>query len=367
MKIIIDRKDLANALAEVAPFTPQKPVLPILPNVKITTKGNRIKFEATDGRNTIRLYSMADEIDQDGSFLVDARLLSQFIQKSDGDKVTLSIENSTLNIRHPSGDADICTTPADEYPDVNIPTDNLKSVTMPSVLLSECVEFCKSSVGTDELRPTTKYIYAYIKDGSLSYCGTDTRRLTANCVESEAFVGIDMDWYIDPMIFSAITRLCKTSPTVRIDVAANTVSYRFGNTIISSQTPKGKFPDFKRVIPHDYPNMCVIDRKEFISAASRVALFCNQMGLCRLTFTMLDVEISADNLEKARRASESVTAHGHGEELTIGVQIDFLISLINAFDSDKLYIYTSDSAHPILIKDDETSAKVALVMPIIIQ
>lgn len=362
MRIIINRGTLAQALGEVSPFINPKVVIPILKGIKVTTKGKRIKFEASDTQAVIRKYAVAEEIDCDGEFIVEADF-DKYIQKVKGDTVTLEYTDGTLTVIHSKGRAEFSTMPATEFPKFDMPSEDVTEIKLPAALLADCVSSARGFVGTDDLRPQMKPIYAYVRGGEFGYCATDTRVMITEHNPVEASDATDIHWYIEPSVFSAIVRGCKGGEEVTVRIAPAAVSYRLGNTIIQTVQTKGKFPDFNRVIPPNWAIECHVDRRDLTETLNRVAMCADFSRLVKLAITPMDMAVSSDNIETQRRSSETLQHNGCNGEITIGFQSDYLLLSLGAYRSDEVCFRLTDASRPMLIHSAERPNMTILQMP----
>lgn len=363
MKIVIDRSILASALSEVTPFVPQKTNLLILKNAKITTRGNRVKIEASDTGASIRRYVEAVEVDRDDSFLVDCVALNSLIGKCKGDTICIEVDGETVSVTHSKGKAEFSSAPAKEYPDFYMPVDGYTEVNIPSTLLSDCINTAKGFVGTDELRPQMQSIYCYVKDGEFGYCATDTRKMVTDIAPIANADGIDVNWYIAPWVFSAVAKTCKEVEDVVVKVSPSHVAYRFGNTIIQTVQTKGNYPDFNRVIPKDWAIECHIDRRELADSLTRVSMFSNSMRLIKMTVNQLDMSVSSCDLDNMKSSSETLQHNGCNGELTIGLHADYLATCLGACKSDEICLRLTDQSRPMLIFQAQKPNMSQLLMP----
>lgn len=366
MKIRINRSVLADALAEVLPFVGQKSPILILKNVKITTKGNRVKFEANNQQASIRSYVEAIEIDQDGSFVVDCADITSFVARCKGDEITLITDSDTLTVNHSKGGAQFQTMRVEEYPDFDMPTDKITEANIPGALLRDCINVAKAFVGTADLRPQMKPIYAYVKNGEFGYCATDTRKMATDHMSVANVDGVDVNWFIEPAVFSALSKSCANVDTVIVKVSPTHVSYRVGNTIIQTLQTKGNFPDFKRVIPATWGMECAVDKAELLDSLRRTALQCEENRLVKLNITQMDMTVTADNLTKLKKSSEQLQHNGCNGEIKIGMQVDYLMTCLGACASNEVVLRITDPARPMLIHQADKPNAVVLLMPMVV-
>lgn len=362
MKILIDRKKFAQALAEVVPFAPQKSSLLILKNALIVTKGGRLKVEANDTQCSMRKYIDVIETDQDGQFLVEIGTLSKYISKIKDEQIELVVENNTLVVKHRKGQSEFQTTPAEEYPAMKMPDDDASEVIIPSAVLVDAVKSARDFCGKDDLRPQMKPIYAYIENGHFGYCATDTRVLINDETPVEGEYP-DINWYIEQSAFNAIANTGKDVETVHIKITPQSVMYRIGDTVIQTLQTKGKYPNFKRVIPNSSDIECGVDGKDLVDTISRVGMFCADSRCIKIDVSRMDITVSAEDFTLLRKSSETLQHNGCNGEITIGFHADYLSTCIGVCKSDEICLRMTDSSRPMLIQDTDKPSRTVLIMP----
>lgn len=367
MKIRIGLKELAAALTEIAPIVSIKNTLLILSNVKITTKGNRVKFEGSNQQMSVRRYAEAIEIDEDGSFLVNCADLTSLIGKCRGEEIEIEVSDEIVSIKHSCGKAEFSTMNVAEYPELEVVDKDTIEITLPSSILADCIATARNFASTDEFRAVMKPIYAYVKDSEFGYCATDTCILATDRYAVESLGVNDTNWFIEPFSFGALLKACKYADNAVIKITPAQVSYRLGNTIIQTAQTQGRYPDFNRVIPKQWDKECVVDRLEFADSLKRVALFCEQSRLSSLSISTFDMTISANNLTSMKKSSETIQHDGCNGDINLGMNIDNLLRCVESCVSDKIELRMTDPSRPMLIYEIGKPYAVKLIMPMSIQ
>lgn len=361
MNIQINRKNLSDALIEVGAIVGKNKILPLYNNVKFVTKGDRIRLQASDTENTIRKYLVATSIDQDTDFLVDCKSVSDYLKALKDDDVTIEVADHTFTIKHKKGKASFPTLDAADFYEPKL-TDECKAVQMPSSILVDAIENGMQFVSTDDFRPVMQNIHAEIKAGKFSYCATDTRKL----VLDEIPFGdeqIEFEWIISAATASFIANAARKVVQVTISDYESMVSYHMGDTMIFAQKIHGNFPDGRRVIPKDNSIVVETDKKEFLEAIKRATLLVSAASpQVKLSVSMIDIAIVAEDLDKGKRATENVAATSN-TSITIGFSAQFLKECVDAYGGDKLKITLKDPSRPLLLVDDTHPFKSILLMP----
>lgn len=362
MKLRIDRKTFAQALAEVAPFAPAKPAIMVLKNARITTKDKWMKIEANDTETSIVRYVEMLECDTDGSFLIDITEFNKFIAKTRGEEIEIQVDGNEIKVVHSKGKAEFMTEDADVFPAFNMPEAETTEITIDAKVLADAISKARNFVSTEVIRPVMCAIYAYVEDGEFGYCASDTHRLI------HGHTPIDMpdtkiNWYIMPSVFGAIVNMCKTADMVKLQISDSHASYRAGGTVIQTVMAKGNFPNFRRVIPSEWAIECAVDKLELTDALGRLSLFCDVSQCVKLNITPMDMTISADNLSDMKKSTENLTHNGCGGDITIGVNVGNMSASVSVFGAGDVLMRMTDSNRPIVFAQQGCDNFVTLSMP----
>src|SRR5699024_5171926 len=117
---------------------------------------------------------------------------------------------------------------------------------------------------------------------------------------------------------------------------------------------KGNFPPVRRLFPEQTDHYAVVNTADLVEAVRRVALVLDRAAPLRFTFDASAVTMDASGSEQAR-ASEPVDSHlTGGDEVTLGLNPQYLIEALGAVRSEfvRVTFTSSDNANklsPILV------------------
>lgn len=360
MQITISRKVLADALNELAPLAGKNKALLVLNNVKFVTKGNKIRMQTSDADTTIRKYVDAEEIDQDGSFLVDCASLTAFVNKINGDRLTLVLNDNTLAVEHSKGKASFQALPPDDFHEVNM-ADESVSVILPAQDFAKLVSIARNFVSHDDYRMILRPIKAIVEGGRFTVCATDTRAMFTDSIElaGEAPAAA---WTIEQSVFGMLVNACKDEESVTVTVSPRSVTYRIGTTTFYTSQTQGNYPDFNRVIPKSHKIEVKCDKNEVLNTISRASLFVEESNLVSVAVDETEMNIAVNNISKLKNMSEKVTCESN-EQITLGVDVRILAECVKACAAANLTIELEDASHPIVFTDSDSPNRVVLCMP----
>ena len=116
---------------------------------------------------------------------------------------------------------------------------------------------------------------------------------------------------------------------------------------------KGNFPPVRRLFPEATDHHAVVNTAELVEAVRRVSLVLDRSAPLRFTFTNESVSMDASGTEQAR-ATESVDATLAGDDVTLGLNPQYLLESLGAVKSEftRITFTSSDNANklsPVLV------------------
>jgi DNA polymerase-3 subunit beta len=133
--------------------------------------------------------------------------------------------------------------------------------------------------------------------------------------------------------------------------------------VLTSKLIDGTFPDYSRVIPTGNDKLLKLDPKSFFEGVDRVATIATEktravkMGLepDKVTLSVT----SPDN----GTAAEEVPAQYASDGFEIGFNANYLKDILQQIEGDSVELHLADPGAPTLIRKDEKSPALYVLMP----
>ena len=125
-----------------------------------------------------------------------------------------------------------------------------------------------------------------------------------------------------------------------------------------------RFPDYQNVIPRDGDSQLSIDRDVLKPVLARVAILSNEKyrGV-RLTLEADELKIMANNPEH-EEAEEVVAVNYSGNRIEIGLNVSYLLDILNTMPKGNVLFTFSGSEKSVLIEQENDSLDALnVVMP----
>ncbi len=373
MKFSIKKSLISKVLNHCQGIVGKRHLSPILSAVRIEAKNNKITCNATDLDLDI-IESIETDVEKEGIIAINASVLHEII-KTFNDEDILSFDATDpefLMIKSGRSRFKLALLPYDDFPIIKHDVKE-DSFTIDVSSLLDLFDKTKNAMSTDESRYYINGIFLHIdseEEGDVIKCvATDGHRMSsAFCAKPE-----DIDSLRSVIIprktvneFSKV--LDKHEGDIKIGIGDTKISFKFDNIIFTSKLVEGNFPDYKKVIPADNPIRVDINKRDFSNAVDAVSkLFTSSIssknaGLIKLTLKDQSLTVSSQT-EGDNNAEITLQVAGELEDIEIGFNYKYLLDVLSSIDSEKLSILLKDNATPAIVKQEDSSSSLHIIMP----
>jgi len=355
VKFHVNRDVFSEAVSFVVKLLPQRNPQPILAGVLIeATADGQLALSAFDYEASARTTIEAT-IDEPGTILVHGRLLSDIASRLPNAPIQMTTEDDG-NIALTCGSARfaLASMPVEEYP--AIPEVTGESGLVPADDFATAISQVAFAASRDDVTPVLTGVQLEVAGQQLSLVATDRYRVALRDIDWDG--GQEEAHALVPA--RTLTEVGKTfSHGGNISIAFSgsgdreIIAFTAGNKTVTSLLIKGNFPPVRRLFPAQTDHYAVVSTADLTEAVRRVALVLDRSAPLRFTFTTSSVTMDASGGDQAR-ASESVDAHLQGEDVTLGLNPQYLLESLAAVKSEfvRITFTSSDNANklsPVLI------------------
>ncbi len=372
MKATIERAKLLRCLSHVQSVVERRNTIPILSNVLIEASADgRVRVMATDLDLQVIESLDAASVETPGAITVSAHLLFDIARKlPDGSQVSLETADNRMTVKAGRSRFQLPTLPRDDFP-VIVEGDLPTSFELPARVLAELIDRTRFAISTEETRYYLNGIFLHVSDDEapvLKAAATDGHRLARFTLpRPEGAAGMP-DVIVPRKAVGELRKLLEESLDGNVEIHLSASKVRFtlggeGGVVLTSKLIDGTFPDYSRVIPTGNDKLLKLDPKSFYEGVDRVATIATEktravkMGLDTDKVTLSVT--SPDN----GTAAEEVPADYRSEAIEIGFNANYLKDILHQIDGDTVELHLADPGAPTLIRQDEKSPALYVLMP----
>ena len=368
MKFSIKRDILLKSLNLVQGVIEKKNTLPILSNVLLDVKKDKIVIVATD-LDLIFYEEISDVvIEKEGSTTTSAAILYDILRKVSANselvfdlksenKLGVKVENSNFNL--------LCL-PTDNFPNFSDNFESQEIIIDRSKLLS-LLNKTKISISNDDTRHYLNGIYLHATEAEgksyLTAVATDSHRLSSSSIELDNIGNLNSLILPKKTVFQLCNLLQETNGDVKIKTSDTKIMFNIGKINLTSKVIDGKFPDYNKVVPSDNSKILHVQSKDFINSIERVTtVSIDRKEGVKLVINKDNIKLSV-NSTNSGEGIEVIKANFNSNELIISFNSKYLLDIASEVEDNKLKINLKDSTSPVLIEDMADKNSYYVIMP----
>ena len=372
MKATIERATLLRCLSHVQSVVERRNTIPILSNVLIEAgEGGTVKVTATDLDLQVVENMSAASVESAGAVTVSAHLLFDIARKlPDGSQVSLETADNRMTVKAGRSRFQLPTLPRDDFPVIvegELPT----SFELPSKTLAELIDRTRFAISTEETRYYLNGIFLHVSDEQrpvLKAAATDGHRLARYTIDRPEGAAGMPDVIVPRKAVAELRKLLEEAldSNVQIDLSASKIRFALGGeggVVLTSKLIDGTFPDYSRVIPTGNDKLLRLDPKSFYEGVDRVATIATEKTRAvKMGLEADKVTLSVTSPDNGT-AAEEIAAEYKSDGFEIGFNANYLKDILSQIDSDMVELHLADAGAPTLIRKDENSPALYVLMP----
>jgi DNA polymerase III subunit beta len=366
MKLTCTQENLNFGLSLVSHLASKSTNLPILNNVLLKAEKGELQLITTNLEMGIKLI-VRGKIDKEGSFTVQAKLLSDYIGLLPKENVNLEVDEGNLNLKCLNYQTQIRGLEATEFP-LLPEIDKKNKIVVSADELKKAVNRVAFCAALDESRPEISGVLFKINEKKLIIAATDSYRLAekrvevseSNLTNSQIIIPLKTIQELQRILFSQMEK------NLTIYFNENQVLFSIDNVELISRLIEGQYPDYEQIIPTQPKTKAKIKVGEFLQAVKSASLFCKP-GINDVKLTLVpgseELVVMASNANLGENIT-NLKINLTGEENEIVFNYRFLIDGLNNIDTEFVNFEVTNNAIPGVFKPINDDNYLYIIMPI---
>ncbi len=351
-----------------------------LGGIRIEASGNHLAVVGTDLDLTVHVSTEAIGI-TDGVCVAPAKLLADIVRSLEPGAVTIEAEGEKVEIGAARSRFSLRTFPVDDFP--SLPEPPQPATFLPAGSLASALRQVVRAASSDDARPLLTGVLIAAEGNGVRMVATDSYRLAMRDIDGSDALADNSQILVPARALAELQRLSlmgaatkETGPsgdesgadgagaTVGLSVGEHDVTFTAGGVKVSTRLLDGSYPDYRQLIPAEYPNRLHVGKDSLLDALRRVRLLVRDNTTpVRLSMRPGGVDLTVVSQEVGD-ASETVDADFDGSELTIAFNPTYLIDGVEAVTGDEVVLETVDATKPATVRAAEETNFHYLLMPV---
>ena len=372
MRFIVSSSALFNRLQTIGRVINSKNTLPILDCFLFEIQDNILTITASDSETTLITNLELVESDANARFCINAKTIQDSMKEIAEQPLSFDInpDNMEITANYQNGRFNIVGQSADEYPEMNLPQEDMNALIIPAETMLNGINRCLFATADDELRPIMNGVYINIEPASITFVATDAHKLVKYSSEQPSELTAA---FILPKKPANLLKgmLLKEEAPVKVSFDSKNVLFNLKNHTLVCRLIEGSYPNYNAVIPTANPNKVLIDRIELVNGIKRVAVCSNPAtNLIRMDIADNKINLTAQDIDYSMSANETISCSYDGQSITIGFKSTFLVEILSNIETPTVVIELADSTRAGVFKpvydEKQSSDTLMLLMPMMI-
>jgi DNA polymerase III subunit beta len=362
MKVSATREHLLEALQSVIGVVERRQTMPILSNMLLSARDNRLRVTATDLEVELTAAAQID-LQQAGDVTVPGRKLYDIVRTlPERAPITLTRESDKMIVRGGRSRFTLSSLPAGEFPVIG-EINSQQSLTLPAADCRRLIDKTHFAMAQQDVRYYLNGTLLETDGKALRAVATDGHRLSWCELSLNGTAGELQQIILPRKGVLELQRLLDGQGEITLDLGSSHVRIQIGDVRLISKLIDGKFPEYSRVIPVHPPRIMTAPREGLRAALQRTAILSNEKyrGV-RLMFAPGLLTVQAHNPEH-EEAEDQLEVDFGGEALEIGFNVGYLLDALAAIETDSVEVCLTGPDSSCLIRAPGDATVKYVVMP----
>jgi DNA polymerase-3 subunit beta len=360
MKITIARNTLLPALARAATVADRKATLPVTECVLLSADATGLRVASSDLYHSVS-QTVDCEVKAPGACAVPASELLRRIKAMPAGAITIALNDKqsiTITAKGTKRKFTMHALPATDFPSIpEMPGTADVMETLTTETLALLIKQVIFAVSTDETRAHLNgALFQFGEDGTLRIVGTDGHRMSI--VEAQVSAEKKSDTVVPLKALQAWQKVLnnKDAPTtVTFAKDGSTAFLRVAGVDFSAKLTDAQFPPYAAVVPEKCETLAVVDRAALAGAIKAVSLAASsRTNGVHVTLNGALV-VQAESGEAGNARDELNVDYG-GAEQRFGLNADYFVQALDAFECDEVALSVTGELDPILVVPAKVSS-----------
>lgn len=374
MKFISLVENLKKAINLAERITGKNLTLPVLSNIYLATNKNGLRILATDLELGIEL-TVAGKVEAEGQAVIPAKTFANFLNNLSEEKITLESEKQGIKVKSENYEALFQGINPEDFPIIPaVKTD--KYLEIDKKVFYEAINQVLPSIGYISTKPELNGVYLKLEKNILTLVGTDSFRLAEKTITDKDFktnIKDKLEMIIPLKTMQEVSRISQESSedvnatTIYPDV--NQVQFSFKNTDeirLVSRLINGRFPEYHSIIPKEFENKIIVNKKDFTDATRIAGLFCGKINDIKLKLnpSQKKIIIEAQDPSLGKSQNTLFVKSIEGSPLEISFNYRFILDGLNSIKGEEVMIGLNKENNPGVFQAENNNDFIYILMPI---
>lgn len=369
MKLQLLQEQFSKSLNLASRFASPKVQLPVLANVLLSTQNNKLLIAATNLEMSISL-SVGAKIEEEGSITIPAKTLNDLVTNIGPGQLSLETDKEQMTIKAEGFSSTITGMNSSDFPSIPQTLEE-ESVAIPWHNLESALNEVLFSVSSDESRPILTGVLLIFNKDSLVLASTDGFRLSQKLIKIPT--APESKVILPKSALAELLRLGGNTDSLKFlhKKGEGQVIFGLAESVISSRTIEGEFPDFEKIIPKSSAVNIEADVEDLTRAIKLASVFARDAA------NVVKMEIGKDGMDIYAESQKSGNQKTHldvkvdnetgKEPFIIAFNYKYLEDFLTCVKGESVSLHFNDPNASGVFRNPKDKDYLHIIMPVRLQ
>ena len=347
MKIVFSKQKLLDKLYPAMGTVSTKNTIPSIEGVLIETLGqNKVRLSTYDMNKGVRATLEAEDVIEEGSYIINASRLLSILKVLSGDTVTIEVdENFHAKISAGRASFSLSALRGSDFP--SLPElSGSRGFALPAGVLKDMIARVLHSVAEQDSRPMLCGAFFRIGAGQMVVISCDSYTLSRCSVLcplrdiGEVSV-LDFSFLIPGHALNELVRILgDEEEAVSVMIARKHAIFSFRDIVFFTRMIDSEYIDYERIIPKDQTIHVTVERERLLEALERAGLIAEERiqgsGRSYVKIILDGDRMILTSTSVNGNVFDELPIEHEGDNLEIGFNCRYLINSIRAATGEKI-------------------------------
>ena len=332
MEFSVSKSALLNELSTTQGVVERKTTIPILSNLLVEAKGDRLNITATDLELSIRTSCDA-KVKKEGAGTIPAKKLLELVRLlPEGEIKFKLLENHWVEIVSEKKKYKLVGMAKENFPALPAMPHTIVQISAP--VMESLISKTKFAISMEESRYTLNGALMVLKAESMAMVATDGHRLAHIEKLGETLDGVsgEKKTLIPRKALSELSSLLSATEVETLDFSDDdqTLFFGVGGRVLTSRKLTGQFPNYEAVLPRDNNKFVIVRSEDLMGSIQRVAQFADERsGAIKIRLEQNELKLSSSSTD-AGESEDTIETPYNYDPLVVGFNSQYLIDFLKA-------------------------------------
>ncbi len=364
MDISVSQKELAQALSISNRAVSINNTLPVLNNVLIKAKENKLYFISTNLEIAISCF-IDVEIKEEGEITIPSKILSNYINYIKDEKINILSKDDDIYIKTTDSKIKIKGINSSDFPSIPVVEKN-SEIKLSVNELKNSINHVVFAASLNTTRPILSGVFFTLSDDKLKMVTTDSYRLAEKTVETIEING-DINFIIPAKTIIELNYILDTvdsDKVVSLIFSKNQVLFLIDGIEFTSRLIDGQFPNYKQIIPTTSKTSVEFELKSLVLALKKINIFAKENNNKIVIKTSSNNVLITTDKTQFGDGEINITTAVNGDECEIALNSQYILDLLSNLSSKEIVFKIGEKTSPVINQEKEVDNYIYIIMPL---